>query len=213
MKEYIFIAKQLLKGRSVLRSYLNLSVAKHTINGRTIDVGGGGGVECLDTFQVSPDAVIEHFDKKTGQNINFEIDALPAQSDSYDTVIFLNVMEHIFNYKHIANEVVRITKPGGQLIGYVPFLMWYHPDHSDFFRYTDEALQKIFTTAGAASIEIEKNVKGPFTICAHMTMSLVPRILRPLYFLPLYLLDELFLKFQNNPDERHVLGYLFVIKK
>jgi SAM-dependent methyltransferase len=214
MSEFKYIAKQLLNNRSVYRAYLNLALTKQMAKGKTIDVGaGGGGGKYLDTLPKETGVTVEHFDQKTGQFVDFEKDRLPADNNTYDTTIFLNVMEHIFNYQHIADEVVRITKPGGQIIGYVPFLMWYHPDPSDYFRYTHQSIEKIFKAAGAKEVTIEKHVRGPFTICAAMTVLMVPRFLRPVFFAPLYALDRLFLKFQNNPDQRHVMGYLFVVSK
>jgi len=214
MTELIYIAKQLLLERSVYRAYLNLGLSKLSIRGVCIDVGAGAaGGTYLQTLSHEPGSIVEHFDQKTGQLVDFEKDSLPAVDDKYDTTVFLNVMEHIFNYQHIANEVVRITKPGGQIIGYVPFLMWYHPDPGDYFRYTHASIERIFKTAGVTEITIEKQVRGPFTICAAMVVLMLPRILRPVLFVPLYGLDKLFLAFQNNPDQRHVMGYLFVAKK
>lgn len=214
MKEYIFIAKELLKGRSLLRAYLNLRLTEETLRGDTINVGGGSGHEYYELpIPRADDVTFKNLDVKTGETIDFERDHLPAATGQYDTVLFLNVMEHIFNHQHIANEVVRITKPGGQMIGYVPFLMWFHPDHKDFFRYTHEALEIIMERTGATDVKIEAIARGPFVAAQHMIYHLMPKVLRPVLFLPVYVLDQLFLKFQNKPDDRYALGYMFIVRK
>lgn len=213
MSEYFFISKELFKGRSLLRAYLNLRLTKEILRGDTIDVGGGVGQKYLDSIGKESNLVFKNFDRKTGAEIDFEKDQLPAADGQYDTVLFLNVMEHIFNYQHIANEVVRITKPGGQLIGYVPFLMWYHPDHKDFFRYTHEALEIILQRTGAKKFSIEAIAPGPFTAGANMFITILPSFLAPLFFLPFFLLDMVYVRIKPAARERYPLGYVFKINK
>jgi SAM-dependent methyltransferase len=214
MKELIFICRELWNGKSVLRAYLNLHLKEYTVNGKTIDIGGGGGSSVyLEHIQRGSDVEIKNFDPKIGTPLDFETDRLPVDDGYYDTVLFLNVMEHIFNHQHIANEVVRILKPDGQLIGYVPFFMWYHPDHKDFFRYTHEALEIILERAGAKNINITPVARGPFTVAAHVTILLLPRVLRPLWFIPHFCMDKAYDLLKNNDNKRHTLGYLFTLSK
>ena len=210
---FFTICSDLVKKKSVLRIYANKRLSSEVLLGKTIDIGGGRDADYIKFMPRGSGVSFETFDVKAGAQINFETDALPAADGAYDTVLFLNVMEHIFNHQHIANEVVRITKPGGQVIGFVPFLMWYHPDHRDFFRYTHEALRIIFERAGASDITIEAVAPGPFSAAAHMIVQSFPRILRPLVFLPFYLFDALFNLFRPGRSEVFALGYFFVLKK
>jgi SAM-dependent methyltransferase len=212
-KDYLFYCSEIFKGKSVLRAFLNNRLAKETIKGDTIDIGGGGGDSYISFVNRSEDVTFQTFDLKVGSSIDFEKDNLPALNGTYDTVLFLNVMEHIFNYQHIADEVVRITKPGGQLIGFVPFLMWYHPDHRDFFRYTHEALQIIFEKTGATNIKIDVISKGPFIAGAQMILLVFPKILRVPIFTVAYFLDTVYLKLRTGNINRYALGYFFVIDK
>jgi SAM-dependent methyltransferase len=179
----------------------------------TIDIGGGRDASYLPSMPKATDVVFTTFDVKAGAQINFETDALPAMSNTYDTVLFLNVLEHIFNHQHLVNEVVRVTKPGGTIIGFVPFLMWYHPDHHDYFRYTDEALEKIFTTAGVTKISIEPIAYGPFIAAAQMISQSFPRFLQPITFTIFYVVDSAFLWWRPKRGQNFALGYFFVLKK
>ena len=203
----------LWSGKSITRAYLNECLAKEKLSGKTIDIGGGRNADYINFMSRGHDVSFETFDMKAGARVNFETDALPAADGVYDTVLFLNVMEHIFNHQHIANEVLRITKPGGQVIGFVPFLMWYHPDHCDFFRYTHEALQIIFERAGASKISITAISPGPFTAAVHMVIQSFPRIVRPIVFVPFYLFDVLFRRLRPGRSDVFALGYFFVLHR
>jgi SAM-dependent methyltransferase len=213
VKEWWTICRDIWRGKSVTRAYLNWYLRSYTLRGKTIDVGGGGGKNYLRHMSRTPDVEFLTFDMKVGHKIDFETDALPAINGSYDTVLLLNVLEHIFNHQHLLSEVVRITAPKGQLIGFVPFLMWYHPDHHDYFRYTHEALARLLAEAGAAAPEIHPIAKGPFVAAAQMFLLIVPRVLRVPVFTVFFLFDVIYLFFRKTHGEKYALGYLFIVKK
>jgi SAM-dependent methyltransferase len=214
MSELTYVIKELWQGKSVARSFLNYRLSREVLRGKTIDIGGGKSAKYLSFMNKSDDVQFETFDIKTGdRTVDFETDQLPMGDNSFDTVLFLNVMEHIFNHQHIADEVVRITKPAGQLIGFVPFLVWYHPDHHDYFRYTHEALEKIFTKAHAKEIATEAIGKGPFIAAAQMMTLSVPKIVALPIAVCCYLLDTIFLYLRPNNTGKYALGYYFVVHK
>ena len=213
MKKFIFLFRQILGGQSILRSYLNYELLALELKGKSIDIGGGGSQKYISFMKRSKDVEFKTLDLKIGNQVDFEKDSLPAEDGLYDTVLFLNVMEHIFNHQHIANEVMRITKVGGQMIGYVPFLMWYHPDHKDFFRYTHEAIDLIFQSAGAKKIEIIPNYCGPFIAAAQMMLFSFPKLIRVFVFATAYLFDQIFFLIKKTKRSRYVLGYLFLCEK
>ena len=209
MKDFLFLCKEIMKGKSVTRAYLNLRLSRDVLKGSVIDIGGGKSSDYLSFMKSEKEFSFVNVDKKAGTDINFETDRLAADNVQYDTVLFLNVMEHIYNYQHIANEVIRITKPGGQLIGFVPFLMWYHADHSDYFRYTHESLKRIFTEANAPRVSIEPIARGPFTAACQMILQSFPKIVRLPVFILFYVLDSVFVRLRPTHGAKYVLGYYF----
>jgi len=213
MKTFLFLLKEVRKGKSVTRSFLNYRLNSEYLKGKTIDIGGGKNADYISFMKRSSDIDFLGFDIKAGAQIDFEKDSLPSVSDKYDTVLFLNVMEHIFNYQHIANEVVRIIKPGGRLIGFVPFLMWYHPDHKDFFRYTHEALQIILENTGSKNITIEPIAYGPFTAASQMVTQTLPAVIALPLFVLNYFIDTIFLYLRPKQRGRYALGYYFSVTK
>lgn len=213
MSRFQFICKEIWKGKSVTRAFLNYHLQQETLHGETIDIGGGKNADYVSFMKRSEAVRFVTFDIKAGEKVNFESDALPAKDNSYDTVLFLNVMEHIFNHQHIANEVVRIIKPGGKLIGFVPFLMWYHPDHRDFFRYTHEALEIILDRAGSKEIIVTFVGYGPFTAASQMVLGLLPKPCAVIWFAIHYAIDYLYFCLKPNNTNRHALGYVFLASK
>jgi SAM-dependent methyltransferase len=212
-KKMRFIISEISNGKSVLRAYLNAELQSEALKGKTIDIGGGRNADYISFMKKTDDCELVTFDLKNGAMVDFETDRLPADDGVYDTVLFLNVMEHIFNHQHICNEVVRITKTGGQMIGFVPFLMWYHADHRDFFRYTHEALENILTNAGCENFEVKMVGAGPFVAAAHMVLQSFPRILRVPIFFKFVLLDKLYSTLKKDGARPYALGYMFKVSK
>ena len=65
---------------------------------------------------------------------------LPFDSDSFDTVICSDVIEHLHSPSLVFSEVARVLRSGGKLVLSVPFLYWIHEAPHDYYRYTEFAL-------------------------------------------------------------------------
>lgn len=199
----------LYRGQTLLRILMNRALAEHSLRGKVMDVGGGHHPDYFDYFKKEPGAEVEVLDGSfTG--IDFERDRLPAGDASVDTVILCNVLEHIYNHAFLTGEVHRVLRPGGRLIGFVPFWVGYHPDPHDYFRYTDEALQRIFADAGFKSATITRVGRGPILANFNTIVLSVPRFIRPVLYLLYAPLDLLFAKLRPGSRLRNPLGYLFV---
>jgi SAM-dependent methyltransferase len=77
---------------------------------------------------------------------------LSLESESFDTVLLTDVLEHIYKPAQLLSEVARVLRQGGHCIIGVPFLYWLHESPVDFHRYTEFALRKM---CGDAGLEIE----------------------------------------------------------
>lgn len=69
---------------------------------------------------------------------------LPIEDESYDKILVICVLEHIYNYQDLVNEIYRILKKGGVVYCLVPFIEGIHNAPKDYFRYTSNALERIF---------------------------------------------------------------------
>ena len=79
---------------------------------------------------------------------------LPFKDGVCDIIFMSNVLEHIANPLLLLRECFRILRPGGLIIGTVPFLLNVHQIPYDFNRYTNFMLEKMFKDNGFSDIEV-----------------------------------------------------------
>lgn len=207
---YIKISKKIIKGQTILRIMMNYGLVAYTIHGKVIDIGGGRSPDYFDYIKVAPGTVITSIDGSIS-GINLEKDSLPEANDGTDFVICCNVLEHIYNYQFLVGEIKRILKPEGQLIGFVPFLINYHPDPHDYFRYTKEALLKILKDFN--EIEVREVGVGPMCVGLNNIILYFPNFFRPVLFFFAYFIDRFWLKLRPDITSRYPLGYIFSARK
>lgn len=217
-KKNLFLLKSVWHGDTVLRSLMHVRCREVSLKNETVlDLGSGKSLPAYHTYFKDRSEKNITIDMQKGKGdhvvIDFEKDNLPFQDQEFSTVLSFNLFEHIFNYQKLLDETFRVTRKGGRLIGFVPFLINYHPDPHDYFRYTDEALEKIFQNAGFSEITIERIGGGPFLVNFNNLVLSVPRVFRVI-LLPFYLvLDYIFLKLRPAAKKRYPLGYFFTARK
>lgn len=74
--------------------------------------------------------------------------ALPFPEDSFDTVLLLDVLEHVRDARGVLDEIARVLKPHGRLLLSVPFLYPLHDAPHDYRRYTAPGLVSAVRRAG-----------------------------------------------------------------
>jgi SAM-dependent methyltransferase len=85
----------------------------------------------------------------------------PLADGSFTTVLCVNVLEHIYNYRNLLSEAHRVLSPGGHIHITVPFFFNIHGSPDDYFRYTHSALRRILTDAGFESVVVSEIGFGP----------------------------------------------------
>ena len=204
--------RRLYQGQSLLRIHMNEGFRRHAVRGFVVDVGGGRNPDYFEYFRDGGVSRREAVDQSLSP-IDFERDALPFEDGVADTVVCANMLEHIYRYAFLLGEMRRILRPGGTLVGFVPFLIQYHPDPHDYSRYTKEALERMLLDAGFREPAIERVGGGPFSANFNNLVLSVPRVLRPLLYPGYALLDWVFLLLRPGAAERYPLGFIFTSKK
>ena len=91
--------------------------------------------------KVKPDLVWE------GSTINLE-------SNSVDTILATEVLEHCAEPEKVLAEIFRVLKPGGVFFFTVPFLWNIHLVPYDEYRYTSFALKRLLSQEGFSDIDL-----------------------------------------------------------
>lgn len=73
---------------------------------------------------------------------------LPFATASFDTVLLLEVLEHVAEPEQVLAEISRVLKPEGVFLVSVPFLYPLHDAPHDYRRYTAPGLAYALTRAG-----------------------------------------------------------------
>ncbi len=177
------LLSECLKGRSLGRTLHNLSLQNRTMYGDTIDVGAKNGEGSYYKFiKICGNITFCDFYSKSSDvlKIDFE-EKLPIPDESFDCVLAMNVLEHIFNHQQFVSEIARITKNNGKLFGFVPFLWQFHADPNDYYRYTHQCLERLLIEAGYSMVEIKPIGVGRFTVAANILSKLLK--FKPIVFL------------------------------
>jgi SAM-dependent methyltransferase len=82
-------------------------------------------------------------------------EALPFEDGCFDTVLSLAVLEHVRNPFACAREMLRVLKPGGQIMCQVPFLQPEHSFPGHFYNMTQTGIQNLFAEmAEVVSVDV-----------------------------------------------------------
>ena len=211
------VFKRLAGGKSLARILVNFFATQYSIQGDIIDLGSksssGSYHRALQFIQ--PYKII-HTDLYAAQPDVMALDLeqpFPLPDATQDGVLCFNVLEHLFNAPQALIESCRILKPGGRMIGAVPFFVGYHPDPHDYFRYTHEALRRMAESAGFEVENITALGLGPFTAGASLIGVYLPGLLRAICHAAAAPLDRLFMKLRKSDEIIEPLAYGFVFIK
>jgi hypothetical protein len=219
---YKTIFLETLKGKSLSRTLQNIFLSKIEISGQTMDLGARSKKSSYYRFlKIKPDTIVIFTDLHPTQEGVLKLDLIkkfPVQENSKDFLLLNNVLEHIFEYQTCIDESFKALKPGGKLIGVVPFMRGIHLDPDDYFRYTSSSLKKIFKNSGFTHVEITPLGFGPIStgVSQYAWIARIKLLTAAILMVSIFadkILNKMFkhndlLKAKNNP-----LSYSFVCTK
>ena len=132
-----------------------LLAQNHHLTGCVVDFGGKR-VQKRGNYRPPEEQakrwIYVNIDASTTPDIVADAANVPLPSDTADAIICTETLEHVPEPQAVVDEMLRLLKPGGVLVGSIPFLYPVHADPYDFQRFTPEGLHRLFRAYG--SIEI-----------------------------------------------------------
>ncbi len=202
---------------SILRDREYEELSKLTLYGGILDIGGNKSSEYHSLIQGKHTITTVNLTPEYGCDLVFDIqEKFPLDDSTYDNVISMNVLEHVYGFQNAFSEIGRILKKDGTLILSTPFMHHIHGCPDDYFRYTDSALEKILTDAGFHEIEITPIGLGIFSLFYQTTSGMIPRFLERFFKAIALGCDWILLKVSKRYArvcQRIPLGYFVTAKK
>jgi hypothetical protein len=188
-----------------------------TIDGEILDLGGSRKSGYHELIGGNHSFKVVNIDAEYGYDLNFDVEKVfPLGDGTFNGVLLVNVLEHVFDYRTTLVESYRVLGSGGTIVIVVPFLMPVHPCPHDYWRYTGEALLKIVENAGFGDITVKEIGRGPFTAGAHVRFNAYRfGIVRAISYGLASMLDHILkkIKADNFGAARYPLGYVVTAKK
>jgi SAM-dependent methyltransferase len=130
------------------------------MQGRMLDVGCGTK-PYRELFSSTSDYVgleIDTPENRVAKRADFFYDGntFPFEDASYDGVVCNQVLEHVFNPDQFLLEILRVLKPGGDLLLTVPFVWDEHEQPWDYARYSSFGLRSLLERNGFVVVEQRK---------------------------------------------------------
>lgn len=107
---------------------------------------GAGHEPYQQLLNAAQTVLLTDIDTKNSE-IDLAVDAhrLPFADQSFDTVLAIEVLEHLKRPAVASTEVWRVLRPGGLVLVSIPFMFRIHGDPSDFQRLTASGLKELFS--------------------------------------------------------------------
>jgi SAM-dependent methyltransferase len=143
-----------------------------------------------------------------------EFGRVALSDESVDIVLSSQVLEHVPSPQGYLAEANRLLKPGGKLLLSTHGYWKYHPDPTDFWRWTRDGLVKEIEAAGF-EVDAVRGVMGlgatGLQLFQDGATGRIPRHLRPIFF---YLLNRFMavVDWLTSEESRNIDACVFVVR-
>ncbi len=162
------------KTKSFLRREEYRELARRSIDGKILDVGGSTGSGYHELIGGTHTVMTGNLDISYGADVAFDAqERWPFPDASFDAVLFMNVLEHLYRHREALAEAARVLSHGGRVIGSVPFMFNVHGSPDDYFRYTKSALERILADAGFSEVVVTPLGTGAWSVVYHSLIGFV----------------------------------------
>lgn len=110
-----------------------------------------------------------NYKQNTKADLYCDCSDIKLDSDSFDTLLSTQVMEHVFETKKYVSECFRLLKTGGMGIFTIPMSWKLHAEPYDYYRFTRWAIDKLFREVGFDIVEL-RPLEGAFASLIQLKM-------------------------------------------
>lgn len=160
--------------KSFLRREEYKVLSEVAIDGEILDIGGSKKSGYHELIKGKHTIITGNID--TSYDIDIQFDAQkqwPFPESSFDGVLLVNVLEHLYGYRTAVTEAYRVLRPNGIVVGVVPFMFNVHGSPHDYFRFTKSALEQIFIEAHFSSVKVTELGTGGWSIIYHVFIGYI----------------------------------------
>jgi len=154
-----FILNPFFLGKSAM--YINVKKYSKFISGKTLDVGSGSkpyfNLFTNVTTYIGMDIEQSgHTHDLESIDVFYNGETFPFEENTFDSLVFFEVLEHVFNPDTFFNQIRKVVKPGGHCLVTIPFIWGEHEQPYDFARYSSFGLKHMFDEHGFEIIKHKK---------------------------------------------------------
>ncbi len=138
-------------------------LARDYASGKLVDIGcGTKPYETLfapfvdSYFGVDAEGMRDvHYGAATRADLYTDCTNTGLESESFNTLLSTQVMEHVFDTEGYLRECSRLLKVGGMGIFTIPFVWQTHAEPYDFYRFTPYSISRLFESKGFEIVKLE----------------------------------------------------------
>ncbi|MCX6786445.1 MAG: methyltransferase domain-containing protein [Candidatus Kaiserbacteria bacterium] len=160
--------------KSFLRREEYKALAQLSIDGEILDVGGSKKSGYHELIKGNHTITTGNINESYGCDVIFDAQKTwPFKDESLNGVLFINLLEHLYDYNRAISEANRVLKSGSIVVGVVPFMFNVHGSPNDHFRYTKSTLEKLFIEHGFKGVVVKELGTGAFSVIYHCLLGFV----------------------------------------
>lgn len=195
---------------SIIRDLEYKIISKLNLNGKILDLGGSKKSGYHQLIGGKHEILTVNIDLDYGCDLVFDIEeSFPLKDDSFDFILLMNVLEHVYKFENVISESSRVLKKEGKIYLAVPFIHQIHGSPNDFFRYSKATLNRLLLENNFENIKIKELGFGFFSLGYQMFfIGIIPFVFCKKIFRDIcILIDKIILKIlpryrhwsKNNP--------------
>jgi SAM-dependent methyltransferase len=158
----------------------SIAVFAHLLKGRLLDIGCGSKpykkLFVVDEY-IGLDIDSKITRKRKVAEVLYDGKLFPLPSNSFDSALCNQVLEHVFNPDEFLSEIYRVLKPSGKLLLTVPFVWDEHEQPSDYARYSSFGLRFLLEKNGFHVLE-QKKISADATIIFQLINAYIFKVIQ-----------------------------------